>query len=179
MNAEIRPSAPAAGGSSRPDDDGSAVVRRSRNVAFSVLLRGALPPALVVGLLASLVVGVVSGPRAGVSGLVGVVIAVAFFASGLLVVSRVVVDTANPMLFMAVGMAVYFAQVLALLGVLLLATAVDVFDTRSAGIVVLVTVVAWEAAQLRAWRHARVPIYDAVALPEASGRPTSDERNTP
>ena len=179
MNAETRPWAAAPGGSRRSEGDGRAADRRSRSVAFSVLLRGALPPALVAGLLASVVVGVVSGPRAGVSGLVGVLIAVAFFASGLLVVSRVVVDTANPMLFMAVGMAVYVAQVLALLGVLLLATAVDVFDTRAAGIVVLVTVVAWEAAQLRAWRHARVPIYDAVALPEAVDHPTSDGRSTP
>ena len=178
MNAETRSWAPAAGGPRRLDGAGPEAVRRSRSVAFSVLLRGALPAAVVTGVAASLVVGVVNGPRAGLSGLVGVAIAVAFFASGLLVVSRVVVDTANPMLFMAVGMAVYFAQVLALLGVLLLATVVDVFDTRAAGIVVLVTVVAWEAAQLRAWRRARVPIYDAVALPETSDHPTTDDRST-
>lgn len=151
-------------------------------MAFAVLLRGALPPALVVGAVASLVVGVVSGPRAGVSGLVGVVIAVAFFASGLLAVSRLVVDSGNPMLFMAVGMAVYFAQVLALFAVLLLAVNIEAFDTRSAGIVVLATVVAWEAAQLSAWRRARVPTYDAVTLPDApdaSDRPQTQGRSTP
>ncbi len=153
---------------SRPWPSVGAAGRSPRSAAFSVLLRGALPPAVVVGVIASLVVGAVSGPRAGASGVVGVVIAVAFFASGLLAVSRLVVDTGNPMLFMAVGMAVYFAQVLALLGVLVLATTIAVFDTQSAGIVVLATVIAWEVAQMRAWQRARVPIYDNVTLPAPS-----------
>lgn len=142
---------------------------RPRNVAFSVLLRGALPPTLVVGALASVVVGAVNGPRAGVSGLVGLAIVVGFFASGLLVVSRVVVDTSNPLLFMAVAMAVYLAQVLLLLGILVLASQVTAFDSRAAGVVMLAVVVAWQVAQVVAWRRARVPIYDDVALPPTPG----------
>ncbi len=131
-----------------------------QRVAFAVLLRGALPPTVVVGLVAALVVGLVGGPRAGVSGLVGAVIAVVFFASGLLVVSRFVTDTGNALLFMAVGMSVYLAQVILLFGVLLLARAVEVFDSRSAGIVLLLSIVTWQVAQMRAWRRARVPVYD-------------------
>lgn len=143
-----------------------------RRVAFAVLLRGALPPTVVVGMVAALVVGLVAGPRAGVSGLLGAIIAVAFFASGLLVVSRFVTDTGNPLLFMAVGMSVYLAQVILLFGVLLLSRAVDAFDSRSAGIVLLLSVVTWQVAQMRAWRRARVPVYDEALPDEATGAST-------
>lgn len=150
-----------------------------QRVAFAVLLRGALPLTVVVGMVAALVVGLVSGPRAGLSGLVGAVIAVAFFASGLLVVSRFVTDTANPLLFMAVGMSVYLAQVILLFGVLLLARATDVFDSRSAGIVLLLSIVTWQVAQMRAWKRARVLVYDEVPPEALAGPITTVPTNAP
>lgn len=150
-----------------------------RRVAFAVLLRGALPPTVVVGLVAALVVGLVSGPRAGLSGLVGAVIAVTFFASGLLVVSRFVTDTGNPLLFMAVGMSVYLAQVILLFGVLLLARSTAVFDSRASGIVLLLSIVTWQVAQMRAWRRARVPVYDEVLTGVPTDPPTDPTSPTP
>ena len=87
---------------------------------FSATLRGALVPTVVAGGIAALVLGLVRGVAGGVSGLVGVAIAVVFFASGLLLMDKLVRDR-DPMLFMAVGMAIYFAQVLLLLGVLIVA----------------------------------------------------------
>lgn len=147
----------------------------SATIAFSVLLRGALPPTVATGLLAAVVLGLVNGPVGGVSALVGATVVIAFFASGLLAVSRVVVDTGNPMLFMAVGMAVYFAQVLALFGVLVVAGQVESFDSRSAGIAMFVCVLVWQVAQMRAWRRARVPVYDNITLPiSADGHPSVD-----
>ena len=141
-------------------------------IAFSVILRGALPVTVVVGV----VIAVVSGLSAGVAALIGVVIAVVFFASGVLIVSRVVVDTSNPVLFMAVGMAVYLAQIIVMFGVLLVARQVQSFDSVAAGIAILVCVVVWQAAQMRAWRRARVPVYDAVAMPGESGTDESVAR---
>jgi hypothetical protein len=127
---------------------------------FHVVLRGALLPTAVAGVLASVVLGVVRGLDGGVSALIGVVIGLAFFASGLFIVGRFVRDTTEPMLFMAVGMAVYFAQVIVLLGVLLVSERIDAFDTYAAGIALLVSVLVWQGAQMRAWRRARVPVYD-------------------
>ncbi|HET7399557.1 MAG TPA: hypothetical protein VFJ94_13655 [Intrasporangium sp.] len=139
------------------------------HVAFSVILRGALPPAAVAGVLSAVVLAVTGGVGAGLAGLAGVAIALAFFTSGLVAVSRIVVDTGNPMLFMAVGMTVYLAQIIALFLVLLVARGIDGFDSRSAGIAMLVTVLVWQAAQIRAWRHARVPVYDGTpGGPEAA-----------
>lgn len=126
---------------------------------FSATLRGSLVPALVAGALAAVVLGIARGAGGAVSALVGVAIAIAFFTSGLLLMDKLVRDR-NPMLFMAVGMSVYLAQVLVLLGVLVLARRVDSLDSRAAGIAMLVTVVAWQLAQMRAWRRARVPVYD-------------------
>lgn len=141
------------------------------NVAFSVLLRGALPPTVVAGAVTALVIGIVNGLPAGIAALIGVALVLAFFTSGLIAVSKVVVDTGNPMLFMAVGMAVYLAQIIVLFGVLVLAKRIESFDTRSAGIAMLVCVVVWQAAQMRAWRKARVPVYDEPG----AARPVSDE----
>lgn len=135
---------------------------------FSATLRGALVPTLVAGGLATVVLALTRGVDGGVSALVGVAIAVVFFGSGLLLMDKLVRDR-DPMLFMAVGMAVYFGQVLLLLGVLLVAGKVESLDSWAAGVAMLVAVLAWQVGQVRAWRRARVPVYD----PPADGVPRS------
>jgi hypothetical protein len=132
---------------------------------FHVVLRGALLPTAVAGILTSIVLAFFRGVDGGVAGLIGVVIGLAFFASGLFIVGRFVKDTTEPMLFMAVGMAVYFAQVLLLLGVLVVARRAEGFDSYAAGIALLVCVLVWQGAQMRAWRRARVPVYDPSSDP--------------
>ena len=147
---------------------------------FSATLRGSLVPTLVAGLLTAVVLGIVRGVDGGVSAVIGAFIAIAFFASGLLVMDKVVKDK-NPVLFMAVGMSVYFAQVLVLLGVLVVARRVESLDSRAAGIAMLVAVITWQVAQMRAWRNARVPVYDSPAeSPVESGATTvSPPEQTP
>jgi ATP synthase protein I len=126
------------------------------------MLRQSFPPAALVGFLAALAVGVVQGWTAGVSAVVGVAVALVFFASGLVLMARFV-RSADPMLFMAVGMSVYGAQVLGLLGVLIVARNQQSLDLPAAGLAMFVTILAWQAAQIRAWRRARVPVYDTDA----------------
>ena len=136
---------------------------------FSATLRSSVWPSVVAGGLAAAVLGLTRGVEGAVSGLVGVAIAIAFFASGLLLMDRLVRGR-DPMLFMAVGMTVYLAQVLVLLGVLVVARRVDALDSRAAGIAMLVTVVVWQVAQMRAWRRARVPVYDQPQPGEEGSR---------
>ncbi len=130
---------------------------------FAMVLRRALWPTALAGVLTALVLGVVNGLDAGLAGLLGAVVATGFFGSGMLVVSRVVRDTSNPLHFMAVGMAVYLAQVIGLLFVLILARRSDSLDSVAAGIAMLVSVIVWQVAQVLAWRSARVPVYDQAA----------------
>lgn len=144
-------------------DDGRALTPRADSV-FTVMLRKSLPPALLAGVLTAGAQWVVQGPQSAGSGLFGALLAVAFFASALVMMARFVTD-GNPMLFMAVGMSVYLAQVIVLLGVLILARQVDVLDLQAAGIAMLVVVLVWQVAQLCAWRSARVPIYDDTSRP--------------
>ncbi len=133
---------------------------------FTVMMRGSLPPSAVAGLATAAILGALSGWAALVSGIVGALIALAFFTSALLGMARFV-RNAEPMLFMAVGMSLYFAQVIVLLGVLIVARAIESLDMRSAGIAMLVTVLVWQVAQMRAWRHARVLVYDEPHTQEA------------
>lgn len=140
---------------------------------FDVVLRGALLPTAIAGVVTALVLTPFRGALGLVSALVGVAIGLVFFASGLFIVGRFVRDNTQPALFMAVGMAVYFAQVIALLGVLVLARRIETFDSFAAGVALLVTVLVWQGAQMYAWRNARVPVYDEVPAAE-----TDENRST-
>ncbi len=133
---------------------------------FTVMWRRSLPPAALAGTASALVLGALDGWAAGLSGLLGTFIALCFFVLGLMVMSRFVTGR-DPMLFMAVGMSVYFAQILLLLGVLIIARGVAQLDMRSAGIAMLVTVLVWQVAQMRAWRRARVLVYDQPTVGDA------------
>ncbi|CAN5428964.1 hypothetical protein BH23ACT6_BH23ACT6_07450 [soil metagenome] len=126
---------------------------------FSVMWRRSLPPAALAGAATALILGFLDGWGAVLSGLIGVLIALSFFVLGLIVMSRFVTGR-DPMLFMAVGMTVYFGQVLVLLGVLIVARGIEQLDMRSAGIAMLVAVLVWQVAQMHAWRRARVLVYD-------------------
>jgi ATP synthase protein I len=136
---------------------------------FDVVLRGALLPAAAAGLVTALVLTPFRGVAGLVAALVGVAIGLAFFASGLFVVGRFVRDNSQPALFMAVGMAVYFAQVMLLLGVLIVARRFESFDSVASGIALLVTVLVWQGAQMYAWRRARVPVYDEAPAADHPG----------
>ena len=135
---------------------------------FSATLRGAMVPTLAAGAAATVVLALTRGIAGGVSALVGVAIAVVFFGSGLLLMDKLVRDR-DPMLFMAVGMAIYFAQVLMLLGILVIAGRIESLDSWAAGVAMLVAVLAWQVGQVRAWRRARVPVYDQPVETPSSG----------
>ena len=140
---------------------------------FDVVLRRALLPTAVAGVVTALVLTPFRGVAGLVAALVGVAIGLLFFASGLFIVGRFVRDNTQPALFMAVGMSVYFAQVIVLLAVLILARRIESFDSVAAGIALLVTVLVWQGAQMYAWRHARVPVYDEALAVDADPKRTA------
>ena len=131
---------------------------------FGDMLRGALLPSLVAGLLA--VVGVVlwRGGDALAGALIGLVVAVGFFAPGMFLLSRLV-RSASPHAFFAVAMAVYLGQVIALLLVILVFRDAPWVDGPALGVVALVVTLVWQAFAMRALRRARIPVYDAPTRP--------------
>ena len=131
------------------------------------MLKGALVPSAIAGLITVVVYAVIGGGAAALSALLGVVVAIGFFASGMILLSRMV-RSANPFAFLAVGMAVYLGQVLALLIFMLIFRERDWVDGPALGISALVVTLVWQVFAMRAFRAARFPVYDEPTAPVAA-----------
>ena len=134
---------------------------------FAVMLKGALVPSAIAGLITVVVYAVIGGGAAALSALLGGVVAIGFFASGMVLLSRMV-RSANPFAFLAVGMAVYLGQVLALLIFMLIFRERDWVDGPALGISALVVTLVWQVFAMRAFRAARFPVYDEPTAPVAA-----------
>jgi ATP synthase protein I len=125
------------------------------------LLRGALPPALVAGAVATIGAGVLVGGRGVTGGLLGLVVVVLFSGTGLLAMRAV--QSQDPMIVMTVAMGSYALRIV-LFGVaimLLGALDTDGWLNRMAFVVsVLLSVAAWIAGEIRAYTKLRIPVYD-------------------
>ncbi|MEI2777084.1 MAG: hypothetical protein V9G19_14175 [Tetrasphaera sp.] len=135
---------------------------------FAVMLRGALLPSAISGLLTVIAYAVLSGPGAAGSAVLGAVVALAFFGSGMVLLSRLV-RSANPMAFMAVGMAVYLGQVFALLLFMIAFRDREWIDGPALGIAALIITIVWQVFAMRAFRSARLPVYDTPPASPAGG----------
>jgi len=129
---------------------------------FGAMLRGALLPSVLAGLLTVVVVVAVRGLDALAGALIGLVVAIAFFASGMFLLSRLV-RSASPTAFFAVAMTVYFGQVIFLLLVIIAFIDADWVDGVALGLVVLVVTLVWQVFAMIALRRARIPVYDEPA----------------
>ncbi|MBC7559628.1 MAG: hypothetical protein H7270_09770 [Dermatophilaceae bacterium] len=125
---------------------------------FAAMLRATVLPMVAP---TPVIVGVcwaVGNARAGLSGLLGVMTAVLFFASGLYVMSRVA--RANPLSVLAGALAVYLGQVLFLGVVILSLSGADWLDGTSFGLSVLAVALIWQLSQVVAFIRLRKPVYD-------------------
>jgi ATP synthase protein I len=104
----------------------------------------------------------VRGVDALAGALIGLVVAVGFFASGMFLLSKLV-RSASPHAFVAVAMAVYLGQVFVLLVVIIAFKNADWVDGVALGLVALVVTVAWQVFAMIALRRARTLVYDEPA----------------
>jgi ATP synthase protein I len=130
---------------------------------FGAMLRGALLPSVLAGLLTVALLVAVRGVDALAGALIGLVVAVAFFASGMFLLSRLV-RSASPTAFFAVAMAVYFGQIIFLLLVIIAFIDAAWVDGVALGLVVLVVTLVWQVFAMIALRKARIPVYDEPAV---------------
>lgn len=135
---------------------------------FAAMLRASFLPSAVVGLVCAVVFAVLNGLAGGVSSLFGAALALAFFASGLLVLRTL--RSLSPVAIMAAAMAVFFAQVIVLGLVLMAATKVDSLDGPATGITVAMVVVSWQIFQVRSFMRTRQFVYDPDGAAGAGGR---------
>lgn len=125
--------------------------------AFGQLLRGSVLPTGVAGAL-SVLVGLLSGPRAAWSAAFGALLVIAFFSLTLLVMRR----TADlpPTAVMMVVMATYMVKVLGLGVVMLLLRDVTWLSGYAVGVTITVCTLVWLFFEMRSYRRLRIFAYD-------------------
>jgi ATP synthase protein I len=96
--------------------------------------------------------------RGGLAALLGVSIAVVFFAGGLYVMGRV--TNANPLSVLAGALAVYLGQVFFLGVVILTFSGAHWLDGTAFGLSVLAVALIWQVCQVVAFMRLRKPVYD-------------------
>lgn len=128
------------------------------DVPAAVVLRRTVVPTLAVGAVGLIVIWALRGGPGATSALLGLVVAVAFFTSGIVLLQRFAAG-GNPMTFIAVGMAVYLGQLLILFFVMIVLGRADWLDGKAFAAEVLLSIVVWQVFQIRAWRSARVSVY--------------------
>ncbi|HEY8822659.1 MAG TPA: hypothetical protein VIM49_12090 [Dermatophilaceae bacterium] len=138
---------------------------------FAAMLRGAVIP---MGLTAPVIVlgfWLTRHTRGGLAALLGVGIAVVFFASGLYVMKRV--TNANPLSVLAGALAVYLGQVIFLGLVIVALSGADWLDGTAFGLSILAVALVWQLSQILAFIQLRKPVYDEPA-DESADEPAKD-----
>ena len=142
---------------------------------FEAMLRATVIPMVCAGPVIVLVFWVTGQTRGGLSALLGVTIAVAFFAGGLYVMKRV--TNASPLSLLAGALAVYLGQVLFLGLMILLLSGAAWLDGQAFGLSVLAVALIWQLVQVWAFIRLRKPVYDEPA-DEPAEEPTGSTGST-
>jgi ATP synthase protein I len=128
---------------------------------FAEMLRGAVIPTVCTAPAIVVAFWVTRQTRGGLAALLGVSIAVVFFASGLYVMKWV--TNANPISVLVGALAVYLGQVLFLVLVILVLSGADWLDGKAFGLSVLAVALIWQLSQVVAFMRMRKPVYDDTA----------------
>ena len=127
---------------------------------FAVMLRGAFLPTAAVGPVAVVVAATVGGGKAALGAALGFVIALAFFALGL-VVMRKLDSAADPLRFLASALAVFMGQMIFLLVVIIALQGASWLDGTAFGITALAVALVWQVFQVIAFVRSRRLAFDA------------------
>jgi ATP synthase protein I len=138
---------------------------------FAAMLRGAVIPTICAAPIIVLVFWATGQTRGGLAALLGVCIAVVFFAGGLYVMKRV--TNSNPLSVLVGALAVYLGQVIFLGLVIFSLSGAHWLDGKAFGLSVLAVALVWQLFHVVAFVRMRKPVYDepagASALEQVSG----------
>ena len=126
------------------------------------LLHAAIPTA-AVGVIATVISGVIAGGKGALGAVAGTLVVILFMGIGLVVLQRTA--RSLPQLFQAMGLMLYTAQLLLLFIFLALFKDTTLFDFKAFAFTLLATTVVWVAAQARAYMKAKIMYVE----PEKSG----------
>jgi len=147
---------------------------------FSGMLGAAALPMVLAAPVIVAVFWVTGQARGALAALLGVVVSVVFFASGLYVMGRVV--KAGPLSVLAGALAVYFGQVIFLGVVILSLSGAAWLDGTAFGLSVLAVALIWQLSQVLAFVRLRKPVYDDPAqdsVQEPAQEPAQEHSREP
>lgn len=130
----------------------------------SVLFRASAWPTALAGLAVAVGAGVLRGVDGLLGGLLGTVLVVASFGLGLYVARRTA--QLHPLATLTAAMSSYLFKITALLLVLVVVRRTEVVDRGSVGIAVLVCVLVWLGAEIRAFLGLKLLYVDPSASPD-------------
>ncbi len=130
---------------------------------FAAMLHATVLPMVATTPVVVAAFWITRGTSGGLAALLGVAIAVVFFASGLYVMGRV--TNANPISVLAGALAVYLGQVIFLGMVIFAFSGAGWLDGRAFGLSVLAVALIWQVCQVVAFVRLRQPVYDEPAEP--------------
>ena len=133
---------------------------------FAAMLRGAVIPTICAAPVIVLVFWITRHARGGLAALLGVCVAVIFFAGGLYVMKRV--SNENPISVLAGALAIYLGQVIFLGLVIFSLAGADWLDGKAFGLSVLAVGLVWQLSQVVAFVRLRKPVYDEPGPEPAS-----------
>ncbi|MFJ6248934.1 MULTISPECIES: hypothetical protein [unclassified Streptomyces] len=122
-----------------------------------ILLHTVVPTA-AVGVVATVVSGVVAGGKGALGAVVGTLVVLLFMGIGQLVLQRTA--KSFPHLFQAMGLMLYTAQLLVLFIFLALLKNTTLFDFKAFAFTLLAATIVWVAAQARAYMKAKITYID-------------------
>ncbi len=125
---------------------------------FAAMLRGAVIPTVCTTPVIVLVFWITRQTRGALAALLGVSIALVFFAGGLYVMKQV--SNANPISVLSGALAVYLGQVIFLGLVIVSLSGADWLDAKAFGLSVLAVALLWQLFQVVAFMRLRKPAYD-------------------
>ncbi len=135
------------------------------------MLRGAFLPTLAVGPVAVVVAAVLGGGKAALGAALGFVIAMVFFALGLLVMRKLGGAT-DPFRFLASALAVFMGQLIFLLVVIIALQGATWLNGTAFGLSILAVAVVWQVFQVVAYVRSRKPVFDESPPPVQDGGST-------
>jgi ATP synthase protein I len=120
----------------------------------ALMLRRAGVITLVVGVICTVIGGVVAGGTGALGGLLGTVLVVVFFSAGQAVVGRTIKN--NPQMALTVALTVYLVKIGILFVLLIVLQDATWFNTKVFAITIVACTIAWTVAEVWVYSGTKV-----------------------
>lgn len=131
-----------------------------------MILRAAIVPTVVVGVIAIVLYGVLSGSSAAIGAAVGLVVVLAFFGLGLYALGLILQK--HPSLIMTAALALYLGQILVLFVFMAIFKNTTLFDGKAFGITVVACTISWLMTQVWAMGRTKMLYVEPAATSSVS-----------